>query len=696
MTLSDTILEYFKQITLIPRESGNEQQIQDFLVNFAVERGLEYRKDAVGNVCIVKEASEGKEDIETLVLQAHQDMVCEKTSGSSHNFKTDPIRFYIEDGWMKAKETTLGADDGIGIASMLFLLDSDLPMGRIECVFTVSEETGMDGAFGMEKGFFTGRTMINLDSEDEGEMFIGCAGGLDTIITFNVSREEINDGYATIELTIGGGQGGHSGDDIDKGRLNAIKALAAFLKDEYANGLQIIAMEGGNKPNAIARECFAVIAVPDPVATAGRFNDFSRKLFSEYLATEPNLWSTADEAKASSKPLVSESAKRFIFSMADCPHGVIAMSKDIPDLVETSTNLASVTFSENSIKVVTSQRSSVPSSKKEIAAKVNDCFSSRGAMVEHVSEYPGWKPNLDSAILRTCVSSYERLFGVKPKVKAIHAGLECGLFEEKFGGLDMISFGPTLRGVHSPDERLEIASLDRFTAHLVDVVTNFRQKSTAMVKIAPSILSGNFLNLEPDLRMVNDNADLLHVDVMDGTFVPNISFGFPVVEAMAKVVTVPMDVHLMIINPDKYIERFAKVGARLISFHLEACEDAGKDPRELISMVKSCGAKAGIAIDPDVPVEKLFPYIEDVDFFLIMSVFAGFGGQKFIEESLDRIKTLKAEMDRIGVVKDIEVDGGVGKANAKALIDAGATMLVAGSSVFKAEDPAQAIDELRG
>lgn len=216
-----------------------------------------------------------------------------------------------------------------------------------------------------------------------------------------------------------------------------------------------------------------------------------------------------------------------------------------------------------------------------------------------------------------------------------------------------------------------------------------------MVKIAPSILSGNFLNLEPDLRMVNDNADLLHVDVMDGTFVPNISFGFPLAEAMAKVVTIPMDVHLMIVNPWKYIERFAKVGANLISFHLEACEDEGKDPREVIALVKSCGAKAGLAIDPDVPVEKLFPYIEDVDFFLIMSVFAGFGGQKFIEESVDRIKQLKAEMDRIGVQRDIEVDGGVSKANSKILAEAGATMLVAGSSVFKAADPALAIKEMR-
>lgn len=216
-----------------------------------------------------------------------------------------------------------------------------------------------------------------------------------------------------------------------------------------------------------------------------------------------------------------------------------------------------------------------------------------------------------------------------------------------------------------------------------------------MVRIAPSILSGNFLNLEPDIRMVNKNADLIHIDVMDGSFVPNISFGFPVVEAIAKAVTVPMDVHLMIVNPDKYVERFAKTGAEMISFHLEAADKAGKDPRDIIAQIKSFGVKAGLVINPDIPVERLFPYIDDVDFFLIMSVFAGFGGQKFIPESIDRIKTLKAEMDRRGVVKDIEVDGGVSASNARILAEAGATILVAGSSVFKAESPAKAISELR-
>lgn len=216
-----------------------------------------------------------------------------------------------------------------------------------------------------------------------------------------------------------------------------------------------------------------------------------------------------------------------------------------------------------------------------------------------------------------------------------------------------------------------------------------------MVKIAPSILSGNFLNLGPDIRMINGNADLIHIDVMDGSLVPNISFGFPVMEAIAKEVTVPMDVHLMIVNPDKYIERFAKCGADMISFHLEAADQAGKNPKDFIALIKSCGAKAGLAINPDIPVERLFPYIDDVDFFLIMSVFAGFGGQKFIEDSVRRVKSLKAEMDRRGVVKDIEVDGGVSASNSRILAEAGATILVAGSSVFKAESPEEAIKELR-
>lgn len=471
---SEKVLSIFKEITRIPRESGHEEPMTAFLRRFAEERRLECKTDKTGNVCIVREASKGKENVPTLVLQGHQDMVCEKRSGSRHDFLNDPIEYVIEDGWMIAKDTTLGADDGIGVAAMLALLESDLPMGRIECVFTTSEETGMDGAFGMEPGFFTGRTLINLDSEDEGQMFIGCAGGLDTTAFFEYAQEDFLSGYKPVRLEIGGALGGHSGDDINKGRANTVQLMSRFLYSEVRNGLQLIMLKGGNKPNAIARECEAIIAVPDPEVTIARFSSFGEDIRNEYSKTDSGITVKGETYRCSEKPMDSEVAGRVISSLFACPHGVEAMSQDIPDLVETSTNLASVRMRRQGIvEVITSQRSSTGSARKMMADKVEANFLLAGAKVEHSSEYPGWKPNLDSRILKVCVESYKRLFGREPEVKAIHAGLECGLFGEKFGDLDMISFGPTLRGVHAPGERLDLASLDKFTDHLVDVVTNF-------------------------------------------------------------------------------------------------------------------------------------------------------------------------------------------------------------------------------
>lgn len=445
-----------------------------FLQSFAKERNLECKTDSAGNVCIVKQASKGKENVPTLVLQGHQDMVCEKRSGVTHDFLKDPIDYVIEDGWMIAKDTTLGADDGIGIAAMLAILDSDLTMGRIECVFTVSEETGMDGAFSMAPGFFTGRTLINLDSEDEGQMFIGCAGGLDTSATFDYVQEDLREGYRTVRVEIGGALGGHSGDDINKDRANTVQLMSRFLFSEMAHGLQLIMLRGGNKPNAIARECDAIIAVPDVDATIARLVAFGEDLKLEYSKTDPCLTVSGEAYRCTEKPVEDDVARRLITSLFACPHGVEAMSQDIPGLVETSTNLASVRMmNKGKIEVVTSQRSSIGSARKMMAAKVGACFKLAGARVEHFSEYPGWKPNLDSRILRACVDSYRKLFGCEPEVKAIHAGLECGLFGEKFGDLDMISFGPTLRCVHAPGEKLELTSLDKFLGHLIDVVTNF-------------------------------------------------------------------------------------------------------------------------------------------------------------------------------------------------------------------------------
>jgi len=472
---SSKVLEIFKEITRIPRESGHEERMTAFLNDFAKGRNLECRVDEVGNVCIIKEAAPGKENIPALALQGHQDMVCEKRNGVSHNFLTDPISYVIEDGWMVAKDTTLGADDGIGVAAMLALLDSDIPTGKLECVFTTSEETGMDGAFGMKPGFFDARTLINLDSEDEGQMFIGCAGGLDTNALFTYSQEDIKPGNAPIKIEIKDGLGGHSGDDINKGRANTIQLLSRFLFSELAHGLQLVLIKGGNKPNAIARECEAIILVQDREATIARFNAFAEDVKKEYSQTDPGLTFSADCFRCTEKPISSDVAENLIRSLFACPHGVETMSPDIPGLVETSTNLAAVRMRrQGEIEVITSQRSSITSARRMMAAKVEANFLLAGAEVKHVSEYPGWKPNMDSNILRLCVESYKRLFGVDPEVKAIHAGLECGLFGEKFGNLDMISFGPTLRGVHAPGEKLELASLDKFVDHLVDVVASFK------------------------------------------------------------------------------------------------------------------------------------------------------------------------------------------------------------------------------
>ena len=471
---SSKVLEIFKEITRIPRESGHEEPMTAFLRKFAEDRNLECRTDKTGNVCIVKKATAGKEKVPTLVLQGHQDMVCEKKSGSAHDFLKDPIEYSIEDGWMIAKDTTLGADDGIGDAAMLALLDSDLPMGQIECVFTISEETGMDGAFAMEPGFFTGRTLINLDSEDEGQMFIGCAGGLDTIARFTYKPEDCRKNWHPARLSISNAIGGHSGDDINKGRINTVQMMARFL---YSTALdyQLVIFKGGNKPNAIARECEAILTVSDVEAISAAFKEFGETVRKEYFKTDPDVVFEAEAYRCTEKPVQSDVAKKLIASLYACPHGVEAMSQDIPGLVETSTNLAAVRMHTlGEIEVVTSQRSAVPSERKMMAGRVEACFRLAGANVDHILEYPGWKPNLDSHILNVCVESYEKLFGVKPEVKAIHAGLECGLFGEKFGDLDMISFGPTLRGVHAPGEKLELASLDKFTKHLVDVVTNFR------------------------------------------------------------------------------------------------------------------------------------------------------------------------------------------------------------------------------
>ncbi len=475
---SETILSIFKEITEIPRESGHEEKIVAYLVDFAKRHSLECRTDESRNVVIIREASSGYEHRPTLVLQGHTDMVCEKKVGCAHDFEKDPIEYVIEDGWMIARDTTLGADCGIGVAAELAALIDPAPSGKIECLFTASEETGMDGAFGLKPGFITGKTLINLDSEDEGELFVGCAGGMDTTAVFSYETVPATPGDRFFRLRIFNGIGGHSGDDINKGRANAVQLLARFLCTCCANdkfSVCLCEIDGGNKRNAIAREAEAVVAVNGCCGDFPSFwESFAADVKAEYAATEPELSFSIGETAGRDRVFDRGSSDRIARGLYAAPHGVLAMSPDIPGLVETSTNLASVKMLDgNRLRVGTSQRSSITSARRAAAAKVEASFLLAGADVTHESEYPGWKPNLDSRILDVCVKSYRKLFGKAAAVKAIHAGLECGLFLEIYPDLDMISFGPTLRGVHAPGEKLDLASLDKFTALLDDVIHNF-------------------------------------------------------------------------------------------------------------------------------------------------------------------------------------------------------------------------------
>ncbi|MBR5100917.1 MAG: aminoacyl-histidine dipeptidase [Bacteroidales bacterium] len=476
MMNTEKVLNFFREITRIPRESGHEEQIVAYLQQFAASRGLECKTDKVGNVMIAKPASKGYEDRPTVVLQGHTDMVCEKKSTSNFDFSKDPIRYVIEDGWMIAHDTTLGADNGIGVASAMAILDDDtIEHPRVECLFTVSEETGLDGARAVKKGFITGKTLINLDDEDEGYFCVGCAGGMDTVGTFTYREKKLLPGAVLTRFTIGGGQGGHSGDDIDKGRFNGVQQIARFLNEIWPYNVDLCEIGAGNKRNAIARGGVAVVAIParSEEKVVAQFNDFAARLKAEFAVTDPGLYFQAEPISGVGKAIDRGTASRLIRALISIPHGVEEMSADIPGLIETSTNLASVKM-EKGCKIVvgTMQRSSVNSERVFLSERVAAVLELAGAKVRHSDGYPGWKPNMNSHVKDVCVASYKRLFGREPIVRAIHAGLECGLFTEKFPDMDMIAFGPTLRGVHAPGERLDLASLDRFWAVLLDVLKN--------------------------------------------------------------------------------------------------------------------------------------------------------------------------------------------------------------------------------
>ncbi|NLU30455.1 MAG: aminoacyl-histidine dipeptidase [Bacteroidales bacterium] len=470
------VWSYFHDITQIPRPSKKEEKIIAYLLNFAKEHNLEAKKDKAGNVLITKEATPGKENVPTVILQSHVDMVCEKNSDVTHDFDNDPIETIIDGDWVKANGTTLGADNGIGIAAQLAVLAStDIAHGKIEALFTVDEETGLTGANSLEPGFITGNVLLNLDTEEEGEIYIGCAGGKGTRAYFKYKEKDAPKKYFWFKIQVKGLRGGHSGSDIDKGLGNANKILNRFLysimRKKY--GMVLSEIGGGNLHNAIAREAYAVVGVKDKYKEDMRvkLNVFLANVQNEYKKTDPNLDIQLESVQMPSKIIKKGVAEKLIHSLYACPHGVIGMSFDIDGLVETSTNLASVKMLENyTIEVGTSQRSSVESRKDDIVNTVSAVFELAGAKVVHSEGYPGWQPNTDSQILKLAKKEYKNLYNKNAKVKAIHAGLECGLFLEKYPQLDMISIGPDMTDVHSPDEKMNIPSVGKFWDYLVRIL----------------------------------------------------------------------------------------------------------------------------------------------------------------------------------------------------------------------------------
>ncbi len=524
----EIVWKFFHQVTQVPRPSKKEGKMIEFLESFAKQYKIAIKKDAVGNILMSKPATPGKENLPTVVLQSHMDMVCEKNNGTAHDFDHDPIETIVDGNWLRANGTTLGADNGIGVAAELAILASDdIEHGPIECLFTVDEETGLTGAKALEKGFMTGDILLNLDSEDEGEIFMGCAGGKDTQAVFHYEPRDTNPNMQYFKIEVKGLNGGHSGGEIHKGLGNANKILVRYLyllKNQADFNLCFI--HGGNLRNAIAREAQATIGLYPEEKEAARIllNHFTADIENELKHVDPNVQITMASTDRPDKYISDYDAEKLILALHACPHGVIGMSHDIEGLVETSTNLASVKMGDDkyisdydaeklilalhacphgvigmshdieglvetstnlasvkmgddsTIIVGTSQRSSIESCKNMIANQVASVFKLAGAQVTHGDGYPGWAPNPDSKILKVAQETYKRLFNKDAKIMAIHAGLECGLFLEKYPNLDMISFGPTLRDVHSPNERIQIDTVGLWWSHLLELLKNIPAK----------------------------------------------------------------------------------------------------------------------------------------------------------------------------------------------------------------------------
>lgn len=474
------VWKHFYTLTQIPRPSKNEAEIIAYMKKFGEDLGLETIIDDIENVIIKKPATSGYENRKTIVLQGHLDMVPQKNSDKVFDFKTDPIETIIDGEWVTADGTTLGSDNGMGVAATMAVLESKtLKHGPIEALFTIDEETGMTGAFGLKPGLLDADILINLDSEDEGEVYVGCAGGIDVNASRSYTEEVTPSGMVAYTINAKGLKGGHSGMDIILGRANANKIIFRFLMQAEADlKIRLAEAAGGDLRNAIPREAHALVAVPEGKAAAFEqlVAQYESIYKSEFAETEPDLAFTCEKADLPTKVVDAKEQYQFIRAIFACPHGVQRMSQSMEGLVETSTNLAIVKISGGMFEALSLTRSSVDSAKEATAWKIAAVFHLIDAKVELQGEYPGWKPNLDSPILKTCREVYNKEFGKIPEIKAIHAGLECGLLGGVYPNLDMISFGPTIRFPHSPDEKVKIDTVDKFWKFLVAVLAAVPEK----------------------------------------------------------------------------------------------------------------------------------------------------------------------------------------------------------------------------
>lgn len=477
----NAIWQNFYKLTQVPRPSHHEEKAREFMLKWAKENNIEAVVDEAGNIIMRKPATPGMENRKGVILQGHLDMVPQKNEDTAHNFETDPIQAYVDGEWVRAKGTTLGADNGMGVAAgMAVLTSTDIPHGPVEVLITATEETGMDGANGLKPGLLHGDILLNLDSETEGELYVGCAGGIDASAAFKYKEEKLPDGVKAFRLAVKGLKGGHSGMDINLGRGNSNKLLFRFLKT-YAQDLELrlSTVSGGSLRNAIPRESFAVVVLP--AGNASRLQDAVKEAESIYraelIAKEPDLQVMAEETALPAFVIDACTQSRLTNSILACPNGAVRMIDSMPDTVETSNNLAIVQSEEGKIVIKTLLRSSVETAKEALAQTLKAGFELASAdEITFEGGYPGWKPNPDSAILKEMQELYEQLYGKKPAIMAIHAGLECGILGSKYPNWDMISFGPTICSPHSPDERVNIASVGKFWDYLKATLKNIPVK----------------------------------------------------------------------------------------------------------------------------------------------------------------------------------------------------------------------------